>query len=119
MPEKEPVLIIDDDQMIGGALGALLRADGFEVRRCTDGESALDAARERCYRVVITDYRMPGMSGTDVTRLLRAQCPDAFIIGLSAEQKGADFLEAGANAFLSKPFKPDELMSLVRTSLRN
>ena len=119
MPEKEQVLIIDDDPMISGALGALLRADGFEVRCCVDGESALNAVRGKCYRVVITDYRMPGMNGTDVTRLLRAHCPHAFIIGLSAEQKGGAFLAAGANAFLSKPFKPDELMSLVRTSLTN
>jgi DNA-binding response OmpR family regulator len=105
--------------MISDALDALLQADGLEVRRCFDGESALDAVRERCYRVVITDYRMPGMSGTDITRLLRAQCPDAFIIGLSAEQKGADFLEAGANVFMKKPFMPGELMSLIRTFLRN
>lgn len=119
MEEQGPVLIIDDDPMISDALGALLRADGFEVRLCTDGASALDATRERCYRVVITDYRMPGMCGTDIARLLRAQCPDALIIGLSAEQKGAAFLEAGANAFLNKPFMYDELMSLIRTFLRN
>jgi DNA-binding response OmpR family regulator len=119
MPGKGPILIIDDDQMISDALCDLLHADGFEVRRCADGESALDAVQEGCYRVVITDYRMPGMSGTEITRLLRARCPDAFIIGLSAEQKGAAFLEAGANAFLNKPFLYDELMSLVRAFLRN
>ncbi len=119
MPEKEPVLIIDDDPMISGALSALLDADGFEVRCCADGKSALDAARERCYRVVITDYHMPGMSGTEIVRLLRVQCPYAFIIGLSAEQKGRDFLEAGANVFLNKPFRPNELMSLIHTFFRN
>lgn len=119
MPGKGPILIIDDDPIFSDALDALLRANGFEVRRCADGESALDAARERYYRVIITDYRMPGMSGTEVARLLRAQCPDAFIIGLSADRKRSDFLEAGADAFLNKPFLYDELMSLVRTVLQN
>jgi two-component system response regulator MtrA len=119
MHGKGPVLVIDDDPMISEAIGALLRRDGVDVRLCADGESALDAVREKCYPVIITDYRMPGMSGTDITRLLRAQCPDTFIIGLSAEQKSSDFLKAGANAFLNKPFMPNKLLSLIQAFLRN
>lgn len=111
--EKKTVLIIDDDKAISGFLYEMLRSDGFDVSCCSDGMLALELAQEKCFDVVITDYRMPGMDGIQVTKLLRLQCPGSFIVGISAEYKGRNFIDAGANAFFNKPFPFQDLVSII------
>src|SRR3990170_304310 len=98
MPGKN-VLIIDDDELISGALRALIQREGFEVTCCDNGLAAVDLAKGRCFNVIITDYNMPGMDGVEVTRALRAQCPGAFILGLTSASKEEEFRRAGADAF--------------------
>jgi DNA-binding response OmpR family regulator len=113
MTEKKTVLIIDDDKAISGFLHEMLQSDGFEVSCCDDGMSALGLAKEKCFDVVITDYRMPGMDGVEITRSLRLQCSGSFIIGISSECKGKNFFDAGADAFLKKPFPFKDLISII------
>jgi DNA-binding response OmpR family regulator len=113
MTEKKTVLIIDDDKAISGFLDEMLRSDGFEVSCCDDGMSALELAKEKCFDFVITDYRMPGMDGVEITKSLRLQCSGSFIIGISSECKGKNFCDAGANAFLKKPFPFKDLISII------
>ena len=113
MPDKRTALIIDDDEEISGFLLEALRLEGFEVCRCDNGMSALALLREQCFHVIVTDYHMPGMNGADITQSLRLQCPGSFIVGMSAEHKEKDFLEAGADAFLKKPFSLKKLVAMV------
>lgn len=113
MQEIRPVLIVEDDEDIREAIRDALEEDGIRVTSCEDGAAALDAAKGICFRVVVTDYQMPGMTGVEVTRLLRARCPDSFIIGLSGEKREKDFLAAGADVFIRKPFSFEELISLI------
>jgi CheY-like chemotaxis protein len=114
MTGKKAVLVIEDVSVIREALCSVLESEGFEVSGCDDGLSALAAAAEKDFQIIITDYRMPNMNGVDTTKILRERFPASIIIGLSSDNKSAEFLGAGANAFLSKPFKFDELTQLIK-----
>lgn len=115
MNHKKNVLIVDDTPQIREFLFHLLQADGFEVYTCEDGISALNEAIKRNFDVIITDYRMPYMNGVEVTKNLRTRFPASIIIGISMENVKDEFLGAGADAFLFKPFKYDELMEIIIT----
>jgi CheY-like chemotaxis protein len=115
MQKKRRVLVIDDVLPVRQALCSVLESDGFEVSACDDGPSALAAVADNVFDIVITDYRMPGMNGVDVTRYLRILFPLTFIIGLSSDDKRAEFLNAGADAFLLKPYRYDVLADLLNS----
>ena len=106
-------LVIDDDKNIRDLVGDLLRSAGFEVISCRNGGEAMEAVKNTCFRVIITDYRMPGMQGTEVARLMRSRCPRAFIIGISINCLEREFVAAGANVFIPKLFIIPELMSFL------
>jgi DNA-binding response OmpR family regulator len=113
MEGKRTVLVIEDTLLLRESLCAVLQTDGFEVRGCEDGTSALNAAAENDFHVIITDYRMPNMNGVDVTKHLRLRFPVAIIIGVSSDDKRTDFLAAGADVFLLKPYRYGDLLTLI------
>ncbi len=114
MRGKKKVLLIEDEEAIRAFIFEMLTADGFEVRCYDNGLSALDRSKEDCFDIVITDYRMRGIDGVEAARLLRVRCPDAIIIGISGENKKRDFLKAGADAFLKKPFFFLDLLTMIK-----
>lgn len=109
------VLVIDDDEAIRGSLRMLLEFNDFVVECCHDGKSGLELAHEKCFDVIVIDYQMPGLKGDETTRSLRAICPTAFIIGISLEERGQAFRQAGANAFISK----DQLLAKLFIEINN
>jgi len=113
MQAAKTILVVEDTVRLREILRDLLKQDGFEVRECGDSQEALDAAEECDFHAAIVDYRMPGLSGADVTRRLRPRFPAAIIIGVSFDDRGNDFLEAGADGFLMKPYEYDELLDFV------
>jgi DNA-binding response OmpR family regulator len=117
MAGKRRVLFIEDAVSFRKTLCDLLVADGFQVRECGDGTSALDAAEKGDFHVIITDYRMPNMNGADITRRLRSRFPASVIIGVSWDDMRKVFLSAGADAFLQKPFEYDDLVKLLEERL--
>jgi len=96
-----------------------LTADGYDVTGCPDGASALDDAAKRRYDCVITDYRMPRMNGLEATKHLRSLFPSATIIGVSIIDRQEDFINAGADAFLLKPYQYDDLLALISVTKKN
>ncbi len=113
MHDKKSVLIIDDDTVISDVLSDILQSEGCEVICCDNGATALDLSKEKCFDIIITDYRMPGMNGVEITRALRSRCGNSFIIGFSAEYKEKAFLEAGADVFFKKPVSFKEIVTLI------
>ncbi len=113
MEDKRSVLVIDDALLARETLCAVLESIGFEVHGCEDGASALEAASKNDFHVIITDYRMPHMNGVAVTRRLRRRFPAAVIIGVSSDDEKNDFLAAGADAFLLKPYRYRDLLTLI------
>lgn len=117
---SERILLVDDDAGVRDVVAFPLRREGFEVDEERDGPSALEAGRTGGYDLVILDVMLPGLSGTEVCRALRAES-DVPILMLTARDAEADRvlgLEIGADDYVTKPFSPRELAVRVRTVLR-
>jgi two-component system response regulator RegX3 len=116
----QSILLVDDDPGLLDVVAFMLRREGFEVDEERDGTAALEKARTDGFDIVILDIMLPGMSGTDVCRALRAES-DVPILMLTARDAEIDRvlgLELGADDYVTKPFSTAELLSRVRAILR-
>jgi DNA-binding response OmpR family regulator len=114
------ILLVDDDPGVLDVVAFMLRREGFDVDEERDGNAALEKARTDAFDIVILDIMLPGMSGTDVCRALRAES-DVPILMLTARDAEIDRvlgLELGADDYVTKPFSTAELLSRVRAILR-
>ncbi|MBF0152524.1 MAG: response regulator [Magnetococcales bacterium] len=112
------VLVVDDSRSARKILAGLLQRYGFQVLEAADGADALRQMAEASIQIVLTDYQMPGMDGFQLTRKIRGQfSPEELaVIGFSAHDNGdlaSRFIKAGANDFLAKPFRNEELLCRV------
>jgi DNA-binding response OmpR family regulator len=115
------ILIIDDDRELAGMLGEYLAREGFGVTSASDAETATGALAAREPDLVILDVMLPGRSGLDLLRDLRATRPRLPVLMLTARGDPVDRivgLELGADDYLPKPFDPRELAARVRAILR-
>jgi two-component system response regulator RegX3 len=114
------ILLVDDEPDIRQPVGYALRQNGFEVDCAGDGESALERARSGEYDLLICDVMLPGLLGTDVCRILRAEStlPIILLTAKDAEVDRVVGLELGADDYVTKPFSSAELVSRVRALLR-
>jgi DNA-binding response OmpR family regulator len=114
------VLIVDDDRELGEMLTEFLLPDGFALTACLSGEDGLAAIETGNYELVILDIMLPGMSGIEVLKRVRASS-DIPVIMLTARGDDVDRilgLEFGADDYLTKPFNPRELRARLRAILR-
>lgn len=114
------ILVIDDDTALAEMIGLVLEADGFAVDLCEDGARALEVFRDVRPDLILLDLMLPGLDGIEVCRLIRAES-DVPIIMLTAKSDTPDVvegLEAGADDYVAKPFKPQELVARIKTRLR-
>ena len=108
------VLVVDDDEMIRRLVRAVLEADEFEVAEARDGTSALQLASATEPSVVVLDVMMPGLDGVEVCRRLDHDKVKVVILTARDDPKlEAEAKLAGADAFMTKPFSPIELLDLV------
>jgi two-component system response regulator MtrA len=117
---KPRVLVVDDDSALAEMLGIVLRTDGFDPVFVADGSRALQAFRDHKPDVVLLDLMLPGLSGIDVCRAIRAESGTPIIM-LTAKSDTVDVvlgLESGADDYVVKPFKPKELVARMRARLR-
>jgi signal transduction histidine kinase len=113
------VLLAEDHRDLHVALRALLEQAGATVESVHDGREAVERVQSGVFDVVLMDLRMPNMDGLQATRALRNQGYELPIIALTADPatlRRAEALTAGCDACLSKPFKPDDLISAIRLS---
>jgi two-component system, OmpR family, response regulator CpxR len=114
------VLIVDDDIELCSLVSEYLSSEGFRVEFVHDGETGLQRALNGNYLLVILDVMLPGMSGFDVLRRLRATSRIPVLL-LTARGEDVDRivgLEIGADDYLPKPFNPRELVARIRAVLR-
>jgi CheY-like chemotaxis protein len=107
------VLLVDNDTGLLNLIATVLSDRGMIV---TVSESPADAIRHSMhseFHYIVTDYEMPGMNGLELTGHLRKLLPFAIIIGMSGSDWGIEFLRAGANDFLRKPFAPEQLAIML------
>ncbi len=124
MSEAEPrILLADDDPDIRMFLEVTLSIAGFEVRTVSDGQEAVEAAREDRPDLMLLDVMMPNLDGLGATRQLRddPRTSDIPIILVTAKAMGMDKvvgLQEGADDYVTKPFDPDELVARIQAALR-
>ncbi|GLY07411.1 MULTISPECIES: response regulator [Actinoplanes] len=116
------VLVADDDADIRDLVAFKLEQAGLEVITVGDGQAAVDTAREHHPQLAVLDVSMPGLSGIDVCRALRADPSTAgmLIIMLTARVQEQDVeggFSAGADDYVTKPFSPRELVSRIQALL--
>ncbi|AEG81105.1 MULTISPECIES: MtrAB system response regulator MtrA [Corynebacterium] len=118
MPQK--ILVVDDDPAISEMLTIVLEAEGFNTVAVTDGALAVDTFNREEPDLVLLDLMLPGMNGIDICRLIR-QNSTVPIVMLTAKTDTVDVvlgLETGADDYITKPFKPKELIARLRARLR-
>ena len=121
MPQSK-ILLIEDDPGTGAALEKVLASEGFRVDLVRRGDEGLQRARAARYDLVITDFKLPGLSGLELIEQLHRSAPKLPIIMMTAHGSTETAIEAtklGAHEYLTKPFEPDELLDLVTEALRN
>jgi CheY-like chemotaxis protein len=113
------VLVVDDDDVIRQLITVNLELEGFDVVTAVDGQDALDKVKQAQPQVITLDVMMPRLDGWEAAARLRGDPETAHIkvILLSARAQEADLQRGeriGVDAYLTKPFDPDELIDLVR-----
>jgi two-component system, OmpR family, KDP operon response regulator KdpE len=115
------VLVVDDEASLRKALLASLSVSGFLVAEARSGDEALEALHERVFELVLLDINMPGLSGIDTCRRIRGFSPHTGIVMVTVrdfEEDKVRALEAGADDYVTKPFRLRELIARLRAVLR-
>lgn len=114
------ILVVDDDKEIVGAIKKRLEMEDYEIITAYDGLEAMDILMEQEVQLLIIDVMMPKMDGLSATMKIR-ESKNIPIIILSAKTEESDKilgLSMGADDYISKPFRPDELVARVKSQLR-
>lgn len=122
-PEPSRVIVADDDRVTREYVAGLLRAHGHEVETIADGQKAVERVSRGGIDLVLLDIIMPGLSGLDCCRLLKAMTEDSFlpVILLTAKadtDSRVEGLRIGADDYVCKPFDERELLARVQSMLR-
>ncbi|MDX6719499.1 MAG: hypothetical protein QOJ63_1753 [Solirubrobacteraceae bacterium] len=121
MSAASRILLIEDDEAIGGSLVRVLQAEGHDVDWHVRGLPALASAADAAPDLVVLDLGLPDVDGVELCRRLRATGQQMAIVMLTARAEEIDVvlgLDAGADDYLAKPFRLSELLARVRAHLR-
>ena len=119
-PAGNRILVVDDEPSVRESVGYALEQEGFEVTLAANGEEAEGQISDDSFDLLILDIMMPGKSGLDLCREVRAHSPVPIIL-LTAKDAEVDKvvgLEVGADDYVTKPFSVRELLGRVRAQLR-
>jgi DNA-binding NtrC family response regulator len=119
---KGRILVVDDDPSLRRVLQAQLEQEGYEVAVAVSAQQTLSVLELRPFDLVITDLRMPGMSGLELLKHARSQYPQTIVIVLTAfgtVDTAVEAMKAGAYDYLTKPVHPDEMTAVVRRAMEH
>jgi two-component system copper resistance phosphate regulon response regulator CusR len=115
------LLVIEDEPGIARVLKEGLEEEGFAVDLACDGKAGLDLGLTNAYDLIMVDWMIPAISGIEVCRQIRKSLSDVPVLFLTARDSVEDIvfgLESGANDYIKKPFKFEELLARIRVQLR-
>ena len=117
MSQKPSVLVVDDESGILDTLRILLRNEGFEVTTAQGGKAGLEQIRSGSHDIILSDVRMPQVSGLDILTAAREQDPMTPVILMTAQaslQSAIAAVNSGAYHYIQKPFSNDDLITILR-----
>ncbi len=120
MSDPATILVADDDPGLRESLERTLTREGYGVVMASDGRAALERLQSGSIDLVLTDLKMPGLSGLDLLRAAKAMSPDIDVILLTAfgtVEEAVKAMKEGAYDFLSKPFRREQLLKLIDKAL--
>jgi len=120
MPERNRILVVDDESQITRVLSTTLSAQRYDVRTAQDAESALEVFHDWVPDLIITDLSMPGMSGIELCHAIRkrSEVPIIILSVRGEERLKVEALDSGADDYVTKPFSRTELLARVRANVR-
>ena len=122
MAQKQKILLVDDDEDVREALSEqFVMTEEFDVFEAESGTSALEKIGQNIYDLVILDVGLPDINGREVCRLIRKQgvkCPILMLTGHDTDSDTILGLDAGANDYITKPFKFPVLLARIRAQMR-
>lgn len=120
--DKGKILVIDDEPSVADALRIILEDDGYEVSVALTGLEGIELIRERSFDVVVSDLRLPDITGLEVLDAVCRGCPRCIVI-LITSQPTTNLLDAskdcGPFGVLQKPFSPGDMLAAVSAALHN
>jgi FixJ family two-component response regulator len=121
MTDEATVFVVDDDDAVRDSVMLLLRSMGLATEGYADGQAFLDAVDTKRAGCIVLDVRMPGMSGMDLQKKLNdlgSTLPIIFVTGHGDVPMAVEAMRAGAEEFLQKPFRDQDLLDRVHTALQ-
>ena len=119
---KKKILVIDDDKSVLRTFTLILKKDDYQVDIAETGKEALEKAEVGKYDATLIDVRLPDMDGTDLLPKLQKSLPYAvkiIITGFPTLETGIKSLDVGADAYLVKPVRPEDLLILIKEKIKN
>ena len=122
MVSAKTILIVDDDKSILRTFARILQKNGYEIDAVETGKEALEKADAKKYDLALLDIRLPDMDGTELLAKMKKQLQTTIkimITGFPSLETGVKALDEGADAYLVKPVKPEELLMLIEEKMKN
>ena len=122
MEASRIILIVDDDKSILRTFTRILQKHGYEIDTAETGKEAIEKADKKNYDLALVDIRLPDMDGTELLAKMKNQLQNTIkimITGFPSIESGVKALDEGADAYLVKPVKPEELLMLIKEKLKN
>jgi CheY-like chemotaxis protein/glycine cleavage system H lipoate-binding protein len=118
---KKKILVVDDEITVCKSIRQAILSEDYEVDMALSGEEALGKDKEKNYDLIITDLMMPGMSGLDLLKQIKASRPEARVVmitGYPTIRTAVESIKMGAFDYIPKPFTPAELRALVSRAIK-
>ncbi len=117
------ILVIEDDTLLSNAISFKIKKQGYDVKVCEDGKSAIEFLKNHTPGLVVTDLMLPFINGLEIISYIRNEIklniPIIVLSSVDLEKTVLEAFELGADDFITKPFSPNELIIRIKKLLRN
>ena len=122
LKSTKSILVVDDDKSILRTFSRILQKNGYEIDTAETGKEAIEKANSRHYALALVDFKLPDIDGLDLLAKMKRPLQNTIkimITGFPSLESGIKALDQGADAYLVKPVKPEELLMLIQEKLNN
>ena len=122
MEASRTILVVDDDKSILRTFTRILQKNGYKIDTAETGKEAMEKAENKHYELALVDIRLPDMDGTELLAKIKMQLQDTkkiMITGFPSLESGVKALDEGADAYLVKPVKPEDLLMLIKEKMKS